>query len=95
MPEHDNQNLHQVQAQGGFGEPGAFAEEVARLAEGEDMPRELREALLLRPGRGTGSPLRTGRPLRLRAIPIAQALNHERIVKSLWRDLLRARTGIE
>ena len=70
MPDHDNQNLHLVQAQGGFGEPGTFAEEVAHLAEGEDVPRELREALLLRPGRGTGSPLRTGRPLRLRAIPI-------------------------
>ena len=69
MPEHDAQPLRLVQAHGGFGEPGTFAEEVARLAEGEDVPREVREALLLRPGRGTGAPLRTGRPLRLRALP--------------------------
>lgn len=54
MPEHDAQTLRLVQAQGGFGEPGAFAEEVARLAEGEDVPREVREALLLRPGRFNG-----------------------------------------
>lgn len=50
MPDHDTQTLRLVQAQGGFDEPGAFAEEVARLAESEDVPREVREALLLRPG---------------------------------------------